>query len=145
MIIRRATLNDAEWVLKIRNSEKIRNLSLKDRNIIQLEKHILWFAKKLENKNDVFFVLEIHNAIEWYCRLDYLADKEYLISIAINPYTLSKWLWSKLLIESLKNLNNWDNVIAEIINSNLISQNFFKKFWFIERKEWTYELIINHA
>lgn len=145
MIIRKAILNDAKWILDIRNNENIRKLSIKDQNEIPFEKHILWFTKKLENKNDILLVIENNTIIEWFCRLDYLEEKKYIISIAINPNTISKWLWSKLLQESIKLLNNWDIIIAEILNSNLISQNFFKKFWFIEDKKWTYELIINHA
>lgn len=145
MIIRKANLKDAEWILNIRNNESIRKLSIKDQNEIPLEKHILWFNKKLENKKDLFLVIEENNNIEWYCRLDYLEEKKYLISIAINPNTLWKWLWSKLLNEIIKILNTWDMIIAEILEWNSISQNFFKKFWFVEKQKWIYELIINHA
>jgi len=144
MIIRKANINDAEWILHIRNHEKIRILSIKDQNEITFEKHILWFTKKLENKNDLFFVIDSNNIIEWYCRLDCIEDRKYVVSIAINPDIISKWLWSKLLIEALKSLNNWNIVIAEILDTNIISQNFFKKFWFVVKEKWVYELILDN-
>ena len=145
MIIRKAILEDAKWILEIRNNEKIRELSLKDTGIIQFENHIKWFSQKIKNNMDLFYVIESDNIIQWYCRLDYMEEKRYIISIAIQPSTLSKWLGSILLWEVLKKLNNWDLIIAEILKNNFISQNFFKNFWFIERKKWIYELLINYA
>lgn len=139
MIIRKATLEDAKWILDIRNHQDIRKLSLHDKNIIEFENHINWFEKKINNDKDLFYVIENKNIIEWYCRLDFLEKNKYLISIAINPNTLSKWLWSKLLLEVLNNLNNWDNIIAEILEENQISQKFFNKFGFIKIDNWVYK------
>jgi len=50
MIIREAKIEDAKWVLDIRNSELVRNMSIKNKSIIKFNDHLRWFKKKLNQK-----------------------------------------------------------------------------------------------
>ena len=89
MMIRKAQINDAKWILDIRNHEYIRNLS-NNSEIISLENHIKWFKSKLSDVMNIILVAENNWFIEWFCRLDYIKNKEYLISIAVSPNKISK-------------------------------------------------------
>ena len=144
MIIRKARLSDGEWILNIRNSALIRKLS-NDTEVISLRDHLLWYNNKLTNTKNIYFISEdTKRTVTWYCRLDYLTEWFYLVSIALLPDVISKWLGSKLLQTSLLWLKKWDRVEAEILDSNSISISFFTKFWFKKIKDNLYQLKINN-
>lgn len=129
MKIRKAKLEDAEWILEIRNNEKIRKLS-KNQEIIDLYTHKKWFENKLENKKDIYLVWEENNIIFWFIRLDFIKDGEYLISIALEPSYQWKWLWTNLVKQAISKLKSWDKIFADILSNNKVSINFFEKLWF---------------
>ena len=142
MTIRKAVINDAKWILDIRNNKIIRNLS-NNKNIILLENHIKWLKEKLSNNKNINLIsMNEKNSINWYCRLDCIKEWKYLISIAILPESNSKWIWTQLIKESISFLKTWDNISAEILESNIKSISFFNKFWFNKVKNEVYELKI---
>ena len=145
MIIRKVKLEDAEWILEIRNDENVRKLS-KNQEIIDLIPHKKWFKNKLQNKKDIYLIWEENSIILGFVRLDFIKNNEYLVSIALNSSYQWKWLWTKLLQQAISKLNKWDKIYAEILNNNKISINFFKKLWFKEIYkndiEWKYLYLV---
>ena len=84
MVIRKATINDAEWILNIRNTPDIFKY-FKNNTFLSLEKHINWLKNYLSNNKNIFLISEEENwIISWYIRKDYIKDSEFEISIAIN-------------------------------------------------------------
>ena len=131
MVIRKATINDAEWILNIRNTPDIFKY-FKNNTFLSLEKHINWLKNYLSNNKNIFLISEEENwIISWYIRKDYIKDSEFEISIAININFQKKWIAWKLLKELLLLSNNWDIIYAEVNNNNIASFNFFQKNWFL--------------
>jgi len=140
-MIRKATINDAEPILKIRNNKIIRELS-NNNTLLSLNEHIKWFKNKLLDEKNVYLVSISNNLVIWYCRLDYIEKSKYMISIAIIPESNSKWIWTSLFKESINYLNKWSIINAEILESNIKSINFFTKLGFDKINDKLYQLQI---
>jgi ribosomal protein S18 acetylase RimI-like enzyme len=128
MIVRKATIDDAKWILNVRNNETIRMVSL-EKEIIPLEQHIKRFSSFIWNEKNICIIAEDNGVVAGYCRI---ADKEWrwLASIAILPTYQWRWLWKTLLSDAVSRYPKGQEIIAEIIETNLASINLFEKIWF---------------
>ena len=130
MIIRKATIDDAEWILIIRNNENIYKF-FKIRWPVSLDDHSKWLQDYLQNEKNQYFVSEEDNGeISWYIRKDHINDFEYGLSIAINENYQKQWIAGKLLQQVLAQSKRNHNIYAEIQKTNIASLHFFKKNWF---------------
>lgn len=145
MNIRRATEEDANRILEIRNDPLVRKNSI-DQTIISLESHLEWFSKKyFKEKNNFCFVVEKDNRVIGYLRLDE-EDNHYLLSIALDASYQGQGIGSFLLNGVLKKFNFKKPILAQVKKENLASINLFKNAGFklkIEKDPYMFFILIN--
>jgi len=143
-MIRQAKKEDSQTIWQIRNHSLTRKKSHNQKEI-DLRNHNNWFIDKyLQNKDNYCFVLENKNGkVVGYCRLDSDGDKNYTISIAIDPNYHKKGLGAKLLRESLREVKKIKKdavVLAEIKKDNIPSIKLFEKCNFYPYKKYNKNL-----
>lgn len=131
MIIRKATIDDAIWILEIRNNSQVTKFFKKTWEI-SLEQHRIWLEKYLNNKYNLFLICIDKNCwkIVWYIRKDCLEKNKFELSIAIDINFQKQWIASILLSNLLENTKYNEILFAEIFKNNIKSINFFKKHSF---------------
>ncbi|HZX49806.1 MAG TPA: pseudaminic acid synthase [Candidatus Paceibacterota bacterium] len=135
--VRRATPQDAEAILEIRNSKEARMQSAENQEEIPLEKHIQWFQKQYfkEGAKNACYVAELENRVAGYCRFDEKEDEVFEVSIAIASGFQGKGLGSLLLLESLEQFPDSKKVVAKVKKDNKASNRLFEKCGFRVAKE----------
>ena len=131
--VRKAQMDDAKKVWEIRNSPEIASLSFSKQSI-KLEDHLRWFRKNyIDLADNKCFVIEGEKGTFGYCRMDRV-ENAYRISIAIESGTQRSGAGSFLLNNSIKMLDTKKEILAEVMNTNQASKNFFEKNRFILKK-----------
>mgnify|MGYP003132407599 CR=1 FL=1 len=129
MIIRKATIMDAETILDIRNHPTSRAMS-DNTSKISLENHLVWFKKHYIDGEDTCYVGELDGRVIGYCRFD-KCEEGHEVSIAMALEVRGQGLGRKLL-KDVCNLVQGDKV-ASIKPDNIASMKIFQNAGFTER------------
>jgi len=137
---RKATSKDCKFIWSLRNDENIRYWSFNN-NFISFKEHIIWYKKKLKDKNSIIFILLKNKNKVGYIRYD-IKKNNAEIDIAIRKEYHGKHIGSnglKLTGEYIKNNYKIKKLIARIKNENIASIKCFEKAGYIlERKNNNY-------
>lgn len=129
-IIKHATIDDMKDVFDLSNDDLVRQNSFNQEKI-SWEDHQIWFKKKLEDKNCLFFVIrDLDNNLISQIRFDKINNSEGDISISISPQFRGKGYGVKILksvSEKLLTEQNVQKVNAYIKPENKASQIIFTK------------------
>lgn len=121
-----ATLKDSKLIYEWANEELVRQNSFNSEPLL-FETHEVWFAKKIEDQNQLFLITQIDNEDVGLVRFS-INQEHALVGISISKPYRGKGLSSKLLIESSKIYfkTNALPIFAYIKNDNVTSIQAFK-------------------
>ncbi len=133
LIIREATINDAEILFNLSNEETVRENSI-NRNKIEWNNHIKWLKEKIESSNYIIFLF--FDASKFIGQVKFeIEDNEAVISISIakefRGKKLSLALLQKGISRFLLNNKNVEKIIAFIRPQNQASIKSFTKVGFV--------------
>ena len=128
-LVRPAEISDSQRIWEIRNSPMVRQHS-KNQDEIKFSDHQNWFQQQyFGNTGNLCFVLaNAEGIVIGYCRFDFnQPNKNYRVSIALDPQYQGRGLGHWLLSQSLKNIPSQSIVLAEIKKTNPASLKLFEK------------------
>ena len=127
---REVTTADAELLHTWRNHPEVRSVSTKN-TIIKFTDHYAWIQKIIKDKNRWLFVGEIGNIPIGCIRFDQTEKNKLSVSLYLDPSLNNLGLGQHLLnlgeLEMKKILKGNLIFTSEIMPSNILSQNLFKK------------------
>lgn len=134
MELRRATMDDAEVLLKWRNDEKTRAGSF-TQNIISLDSHKRWLKSKLDDSNCHLFILTEGNELLGNVRLDVTGENGEVgeISYVINPDHRGKG-YGKEILRTLEDVvpSGVKALAGFVKTDNVASQRCFEANGYVE-------------
>ncbi len=117
----KAKVSDANFLLKLRNSEDLRKYS-KNTKLISKQNHVNWLNNKLDdNKNKIFIIKHINKNLG-YIRLQ--KKRNWEVSIGVLKKFRNKKI-GKQAISSLEKKFKKIEIFAKVHKSNTGSKNFF--------------------
>ncbi len=119
------TLNDENYLLKIRNQKSTRLNSL-NKSIILKKDHSNWLKKFTKNKKNKIYIIYLSSMKIGYIRLDWVEFCSFL-SIAIDEKFQSKGIAGKSMLELEKKLKTTRLIISKVKSSNISSITLFKR------------------
>lgn len=129
LIIRPAQLSDAEAIWKIRNEPASLAVAASQEKI-PLAQHIAWFNNKyFTDQGHACFVAELDSQVVGYSRFDLTGD-HYLNSIAVSSAMHGKGIGTRLLSQSIEQLNQAKPILAEVRKFNPVSVKMFERVGF---------------
>lgn len=138
MQIRHPELTDGEEILRWRNDDTTRAMSLSS-DLIGLDAHLAWYRVFLEDKKQSAFVGAVDGCAIGWVRFDRKdSDAAYLVSITMAPEARSKGFGAHLLRMGLDEALTSDpscSFIAVVRSQNVASQKIFQKCGFVLVKE----------
>ena len=134
MKLRRATMDDAEAILKWRNDERTRAGSF-TQNIISLDTHKKWMESKLMDSNCCLFILTEGDELLGNIRLDMEGESGEVgeISYVINPDHRGKG-YGKVILRALEEeVPSWVRVLTGFVKTdNIASQKCFEALGYVK-------------
>lgn len=131
--IRPATAGDSDEILRWRNDDVTRAMSL-NTEPISAEQHSAWFACLLSNERRLAFVGTVSGHAVGWVRFDPLENQDgFLVSITIAPEARSRGMGSQLLGQALRNLRSRhpkSDVVANVKKNNVASRRLFQNHLF---------------
>ncbi|OLO35888.1 hypothetical protein BTR23_16200 [Alkalihalophilus pseudofirmus] len=130
--LRKVTIEDADYILNIRNDMKIRTTSGVN-EVVSREKHRIWLNQFLQSENNFYFIGEFNNERIGVVRFQPFNNLSNIseVSISIYPQEYQHKGYGRCLlikgIEFLKKNTNIEGIIARIRHNNETSLNFFKR------------------
>lgn len=118
------TLNDENYLLKIRNQKSTRLNSL-NKSIILKKDHLNWLKKFKKNKKNKIYIIYLSSLKIGYIRLDWI-DFCYFLSLALDEKFQSKGIAGKSMLELEKKFKTIRLVISKVKSSNISSITLFK-------------------
>ncbi|MHC1681695.1 MAG: GNAT family N-acetyltransferase [Clostridiaceae bacterium] len=133
LFLRKANLEDCDLIYEYANDKEVRNNSFNS-GTISYDTHVNWFKNKLNDKNNLFFILTDGYASYGQIRLD-ISNNEGLISYSIAKEHRGHGLGKKimLLIEDYIKENKVDIniIIAKVKPNNLASKKVFEALGYV--------------
>lgn len=123
--IKKATLKDANFIYKLRNEKKNRQLFFNTK-YIKIIDHLKWFKKKIYEKNIIFLICLHKKKKIGLLKFD-IKKKIANVSIIIIEKYKKRGFGSIFLTKSEKILKKKLKVVASIKKTNVSSIIFFKK------------------
>lgn len=142
----RATLNDSDFFLRVRNHPTVREKSSNPEEI-SAEVHQKWFAGKLQDGKSTLLVIQVAESNCGTIRFDYDSSiKQIEVSIALLPEYTGKGIAIPAMIKAeilaLKIYDNARSFKARVLNDNESSKKFFSRAGY-QPKEVVYLKMIN--
>ena len=110
--LRRAILEDSEFLLKLRNDPVVRESST-NTNEVAPEDHSIWYAKKRNDPNTYFFIVLLNGERVGQTKVD--IQKNYgIISIAISKEYRGKGLGSMAISDTCISIFSENQIVEEI-------------------------------
>ncbi len=134
MELRRATMDDAEVILKWRNDERTRAGSF-TQDIISLDSHKKWMKSKLEDSNCYLFILAEGDELLGNVRLDLTGENGEVgeISYVINPDHRGKGYGKEILRVLETAVPSCVRALAGFVKTdNVASQRCFEANGYVE-------------
>lgn len=132
LLLRKATLNDADMILEWRNAAENRRYSL-DQKIINKEEHINWLTEVLNDNKIFLLIAESDKKPLGVVRYDITASTA-MVSIYLKPGETGKGIGSAILQCGFdwlrKNVFAVNSVEAKILPNNTASIKAFEKVGF---------------
>lgn len=127
--IRKATINDAQYLFSLANDKLARKNSFNS-NPINFDEHLEWLKSKIISTDSYIYICSVNGVRVGMVKFDIL--NETIIGINIDPLFRGRGLASKLILEACNEFwHNHDNdIFAYIKKSNLISVKSFEKAMF---------------
>jgi len=129
MKLRKAIITDTELLFKWANESCVRNNAL-NTNQIDWDDHVVWFEKKLENKNSFIFIAEIDDTPIGQIRFD-LENNKYLIDYSVTIDERGKGYGFQIVKEGIKYIKKHVNYMSKFISlvkpENTASIKIFEK------------------
>lgn len=124
---RKANSGDLQLFFNWANDPVVRNNSYNS-HYITLEEHTNWFHKKIQDKNTLFYIVEIDNESAGMIRFD-ISEKHTIINIIIDKNFRGKKMAPIFLLDCCKYYfeENSKPLLAYIKSNNLASIQAFKK------------------
>jgi L-amino acid N-acyltransferase YncA len=134
----KASLTNLDFFYEVRNHPDNRVFATIPNSTISYEDHCKWFAEKIEDETNLFYVISYNGEDAGYIRV----DGENEVSIALHPSWQGKGLGSGSLNELCQSLAartmfNEKPLRATILKTNKISMNAFLKAGFQHHSEST--------
>ncbi|MBG9588629.1 GNAT family N-acetyltransferase [Cytobacillus firmus] len=128
--LKKAKMEDAAYILTIRNDLEIRQSS-GGSTFIQDDEHYIWLKNFLTRKNHFYFIAELNNTPIGVVRFQpYNEINQSEISITIYPQTNQKKGYGKTVlrlgIEFIRKNTEINEIIARVLKTNPLSIEFFK-------------------
>lgn len=139
VILRHATMNDAELLFDWANDAKTRQNSFSEGSI-KWDDHVSWLQKKLNSDDAVLFIAELEGQAVGQIRYDKQSDRDAIIDISVSPDFRGMGLASLLIHNTVARAAKELGVLrhlAIVHLSNEASAHAFRKagFSFLERKK----------
>ena len=126
MEVRRATMDDAPYVLEWRNDPQ--TVAMSKTGAVAVHDHFVWFAKSIDNQDRDLFIAWENGRRVGMVRFDRV-DDVWLVSINIAPNERRKGYASSALRRAIEEVGN-RHLLAEIKPDNLASIRAFKRCGF---------------
>lgn len=121
--IKLATIENMKAIFDLSNDASVRENSFNQEKI-EWSEHQIWFKKKLEDKNCIFYVIKNSlNIFVGYVRLDN-KNGNWTITIHLTPESRGKGYGSKIL-KNIVELNQNKKIIACVKEKNVASYKSF--------------------
>lgn len=135
--LRRAKLEDAEFLFILRNDKTVRENSFQT-NVIAYEQHLNWYKNKMQDEKTQIYILQINKQNTGQVRVDE-ENSDLEISYAIcQEYRgkgYAKWMLGTLEKELRKVENNIGKcLVGDVKKDNISSQKVFLSLGYIESK-----------
>jgi ribosomal protein S18 acetylase RimI-like enzyme len=125
MIIRRATMDDAQAVLDWRNDPVA--VSMSKSGAVDSDGHVQWFAKAIADPARDIFIAEEHGERVGMVRFDQ-TDDNYMVSICVAPAARGRGVGSAMLERAMAAHRR--PYVAEIMPENTASLRIFQRCGF---------------
>jgi len=129
--LRNITKDDCRDIWRWRNHPEVRKVCYETEPILYKE-HQKWFSDKIIDANVDFFIVENENKQKiGQVRFEKKSKNTVYINVNLNPNFFGKGLGSKIIKNTtgyfINKYSGVGNIIAEILDSNIVSQKAFKK------------------
>ena len=135
IVLRRATMNDAELLFQWKNDKATIENSITKRGVT-MEEHLNWLQNVIDNPQRQLFILDVDGISVGQLRLD-LEGVTAEISYGLGAEFRGKGL-GKVLLEQAETLAETfaiSELTAEVLPHNIASQKLFKNLGFEEEKK----------
>ena len=132
-ILREVTKFDCNLLFEWANDKSTRENSFNS-DEIKYDEHVNWFEQKLKAKDTYMYILEVNKQSVGLIRLEYLVDRDYLISFSISPRHRKKG-YATILLKQIKDSKPSYNLIGKVKNKNTPSIKAFLKAGYIMKEE----------
>ena len=136
--LKRANLNDLEFVFNLRNEEAVRLVSFSS-DLIDLETHRKWFERKLAGNDCVLLIAEVDSQPVAQVRFDWLDGGDAEINIAVTEKFRGKGYGTDIIhkssIKFLEEFSECARIFAYIKSDNIASIRSFTKAGYVFQKE----------
>jgi len=126
--LKKASINDAKFIYKIRNEFNSRKFS-KNRSVIKFSDHLFWLKNKIKSNSDFFYIITKKQNIKK--KISYIRFEKsiffYTVSIGIEKKYQNQKLSYKILNLAEKKLIPEKLLIAEVNSANSPAIKLFKK------------------
>lgn len=135
ILLRLVCRKDSHDLWQWRNNPKIFRWCLNKKKI-KLEDHKKWFEKKIKDRNVTIYIVENEKKEKiGQVRLEKTKKRQAYININLNPHFLKKGFGSKIIGKAteffVKNNPEIKEVLAEILDNNILSKKAFQKAGYI--------------
>jgi RimJ/RimL family protein N-acetyltransferase len=137
LTLRKATLEDGGFLLRVRNEDDVR-LQSKNQELISEETHKKWLTHNLGDADSAVWIIERQHEKVGYIRAQKLEQPgesgKWLLSIALEPFSRGRGYGSWAITEACRLLQTdyrADTIVAEVKNKNSVSLRVFKRMGFI--------------
>lgn len=142
LLLRRATMGDAEQVFRWRNDPKIVQAGA-SRRLVTWNEHLRWFRESVALSRRMLLIIQVEGVDVGLVRYDQLPQEgEVELSIYLLDGYTGRGLGSVAFASSLPNLYAWRNVtliVATVRKDNPNSLRFFERLGFRPKKEQVLE------
>jgi RimJ/RimL family protein N-acetyltransferase len=137
LTLRKATLEDGPFLLKVRNEDDVR-LQSKNQDLISGKTHEQWLTHNLGNADSAIWIIERQQEKVGYIRARKLEQPgesgRWLLSIALESLFRGRGYGTWAITEACRLLQadyRADTIVAEVKSQNSVSLRVFKKMGFI--------------
>ena len=137
LTLRKATLEDGPFLLKVRNEDDVR-LQSKNQEVISATTHEQWLTHNLGDAGSAIWIIERQQEKIGYIRAKKLEDPrgagKWLLSIALESFSRGKGYGTWAITEACRLLQTdyrADTIVAEVLSKNSVSMRVFKRMGFM--------------
>lgn len=137
LTLRKATLEDGPFLLKVRNEDDVR-LQSKNQEVISATTHEQWLTHNLGDAGSAIWIIERQQEKIGYIRAKKLEDPresgKWLLSIALEASSRGRGYGTWAITEACRLLQTdyrADTIVAEVKSQNSVSLRLFQKTGFI--------------